>query len=76
MITDKDKIKLKKIGKRIKELRRRKGLTQLELAGDLNTDRGYISRIELGAVDVRLTSLLKLCEALDVDIKELFNFPH
>ena len=60
-------------GKRIKQLRLEKGLTQLDIATVLNTDATHVSRIELARVDVRISTAVKIAEALEVPIAELFD---
>lgn len=54
--------------------RKRKKLTQLELAELVNVDRSHISAIELGNVGVSFDVIFKLCEVLSVTPKELFDF--
>ena len=54
--------------------RKRKRLTQLELAELVDVDRSHISAIELGNVGVSFDVIFKLCEVLDVTPKELFDF--
>ncbi|WP_378980615.1 helix-turn-helix domain-containing protein [Pedobacter lithocola] len=64
---------LKKIGQRIKELRREKGMPQIELAVELNYEKSNMSRLESGRVNPRITTLFKVAKALDVDLQELIN---
>ena len=54
--------------------RKRKKLTQLQLAELVDVDRSHISAIELGNVGVSFDVLFKLCEVLDIMPKELFDF--
>jgi HTH-type transcriptional regulator/antitoxin HipB len=49
-----------KIGVLIKEARTKKHLTQEELATRAGTTKNYISRIENGASDIRLTTLMRV----------------
>ena len=49
-----------KIGVLIKEARNKKHLTQEELAQKAGTTKNYISRIENGASDIRLTTLMRV----------------
>jgi DNA-binding XRE family transcriptional regulator len=63
----------KRVGKSIRNKRKEKGLTQQQLADkDLKLDRAKISDIENGKEDFHFFTLLKICEALDMDIKEVF----
>mgnify|MGYP002800094328 CR=1 FL=1 len=66
----------KVFGKRIKELRERKKLTQEKLAEKVGLDLQTISRIETGYYFKIFENLEKLADALDVTIADLFNFGH
>jgi transcriptional regulator with XRE-family HTH domain len=59
------------IGKKVKEIREAKGLSQLELARRIKTTQSAIARLEAGTFDPRLSTLQKIAKALKVDIKEL-----
>ena len=54
--------------------RKRKKLTQLQLAELADVDRSHISAIELGNVGVSFDVIFKLCEVLDVKPRDLFDF--
>lgn len=64
------------LGKRIQELRKNKKLTQPALAEKIGVDGKYISRIETGSSYPSLDTIDSLAEALEVEVKELFNFQH
>ena len=64
----------KSIGKRIKFLRESKGLTQEKLAEKTGLSLDFIGKIEVNINEPGLKSLIKIANALDVHIKELFNF--
>ena len=66
----------KLFGKRIKALRQKKGLTQEKLAEILGIGERNLSKIECGVNFVSADTLEKLAIALDVSIKELFDFEH
>lgn len=66
----------KVFGKRIKELRERKKLTQEKLAEKVGLDLQTISRIETGYYFTSFENLEKLADALDVTMADLFNFGH
>lgn len=61
---------LKLVGKRIKDIRESKGLSQVELVGKMQgeIDPTNISRIEAGRTNPTLFTLFRLAEALEVDI--------
>lgn len=65
---------LEKIGTKIKIVRTRKKISQAVLADRLVTDRGYISNIENGKVNFSVFYLRQIADALDVDIREFFDF--
>ena len=63
-----------KFGLNVVYYRKRKRLTQLQLAELVDIDRSHISAIELGNVGVSLDVLFRLCEVLEITPKELFDF--
>lgn len=48
-------------------------MSQEDLAGEAEVNRGYISRIENGHVDFSVPVLLKIAKALEADPEDLFN---
>ena len=67
-------MKLIDVGSRIKSLRKKKGLTQTELAVLCGFDRTYLSRIEKGKQNLTLETLFLICEKLSISIKDFFDF--
>ena len=63
-----------KFGLNVVYYRKRKRLTQLQLAELVEIDRSHISAIELGNVGVSFDAVFKLCEVLEITPKELFDF--
>lgn len=63
-----------KFGLNVVYYRKRKRLTQLQLAELVDIDRSHISAIELGNVGVSLDVIFRLCEVLEITPKELFDF--
>lgn len=61
----------KKIGRRIRKLRKESGLTQAELANHLDRDRGYISSIERGVVRPPRVLLYALSNIFNVPATQL-----
>lgn len=57
---------------RVKELRARYGYTQSELGKQVNVTRQTIAFIEKGEFSPSITLALKLANALQVDVGELF----
>lgn len=66
---------LKLVGKRIKDIRTAKGLSQVDVVGKMQgeIDPTNISRIEAGRTNPTLFTLFRLAEALEVDITKLVN---
>lgn len=60
------------LGQRIRFERIKKGLSQEELAEKTELSRRAISCIECGVNDAKYTTLLKIVDALDIDISKLF----
>ena len=60
----------KQIGRKIKELRYQKGLTQQELADRTELTKGYISQLEHGLVAPSVITLLDLIECLGTTASE------
>ncbi len=63
------------LGKRIKELRQSKHLSQQELAEKIGIDQRNLSNIECGNT-FPSKSLTRLANALNIDLQELFDFEH
>ena len=65
---------IKAFGKRLRELRKMRGLSQEELAWKADSELSQISRIERGIINAGLSQVFKIAEALDVPVKDLFDF--
>ncbi len=65
---------LKQLGKRIKTLRKEKGIKQVELAYSCEIEKQSMSRIEAGNTNPSILLLRKIAEILDVRLSELFEF--
>lgn len=63
-------------GARIRNLRRDSGRTQEYLAAKMNVSQNYLSSIERGRENPTFDMLIKLSEALKVEMWELFDFEH
>ena len=66
----------KLLGKRIKEIRKQKNLTQEQLAELIQIETGSLSAIESGRHFPSLPTLEKISETLEVELKQLFEFNH
>jgi ribosome-binding protein aMBF1 (putative translation factor) len=52
------------IGEKLKDERRKAGLTQEQLADKIGTKKSFISRVERGRADIQLSTLVKLFQGL------------
>ncbi|MCO6499355.1 MAG: helix-turn-helix transcriptional regulator [Vicingus serpentipes] len=64
---------LKNLGKHIKELREKKGLSAAEFARRAEMERSHIARLESGQTNPTSTTLKVICDALDISFEELFK---
>lgn len=63
----------KRFGKRVRELRLAKGLSQEELAYRAHVHRTYLGGIERGERNPALKNISAIAEALGVSLSELFT---
>ena len=70
-VTDRDEYKI--IGARIREVRIKKNLSQQELAAAANVSLPHISEIELGKSLMRLSTFIRIAEALQVSTDYLIR---
>jgi transcriptional regulator with XRE-family HTH domain len=64
----------KNLGKRIKEIRLKKGITQAQLAGDIDKDQQSVQRLEAGNINPSYWYLLQIAEGLEIKLSELLEF--
>lgn len=69
---DSQRIELILLGKRIKNIRLSKGLTQIEVSSAMNRDQQSLQRVESGRVNPSYLYLLDLSKALNISIEEIF----
>lgn len=58
---------------RLKELRRKKGISQLRLATELNTTQNTISRYETGEREPGIDELIKIADYFNVSVDYLIG---
>ncbi|MBE6804926.1 MAG: helix-turn-helix transcriptional regulator [Ruminococcaceae bacterium] len=58
---------------RLKEIRKSKGISQLKLALDLNTNQNTISRYETGEREPGITELIKIADYFNVSVDYLLE---
>jgi transcriptional regulator with XRE-family HTH domain len=73
MINERDKARLEKIGRRIRELREAQGLSQDELASRCNVDRAKISKMENATANYYITTLIEVASGLNIPVKKLMD---
>ena len=66
-------VELKKLGLRIKELRKMKNITQEELAHAIDKDQQSIQRLEAGKINPSFLYLQQIAKGLDVSLSEIFQ---
>ena len=58
---------------RLKEIRKNKGISQLKLAMDLNTNQNTISRYETGEREPGINELIKIADYFNVSVDFLLE---
>ena len=65
---------LKDFGKHLRLIRKEKGLSMEAVAYKAEIEYRQLGRIERGEVNTTLISLLRIAEALEVDLNSFFEF--
>lgn len=58
---------------RLKEIRKSKGITQLKMAMDLNTNQNTISRYETGEREPSILELIKIADYFNISVDYLLE---
>src|SRR6201990_3667825 len=61
------------VGRKIRQLRRQRKLTQVELADKIGIHQSDLSRMEQGEYKVGLDTLLKILQTFDLSIGDFFE---
>lgn len=61
-------------GKRVRQLRENKGISQEQLGFDVGLHRTYIGQIERAEKNITLKNIAKIARQLDVNVSELMDF--
>ena len=64
---------LELVGRKIRQLRRQRKLTQVELADKIGIHQSDLSRMEQGEYKVGLDTLLKILQTFDLSIGDFFD---
>jgi len=67
----KDEQFLKEFGKNLQKLREAKGLSTRQFAYEADISHSSVGRLEAGLTNPTMTTLVKLAEALEVDLNSL-----
>lgn len=62
-------------GLMVRRLRREMGYTQVELARAVGVRQAYISELECGKVDPKLSTALRFCSVFGTTINDLLGLP-
>ena len=62
------------IGKNISRIRKEQLITIKELTFPCDIEKSILITIEKGRVNVTIKTLVKICNALDIDLKDLLKF--
>jgi transcriptional regulator with XRE-family HTH domain len=74
MINLRDKKILRAFGTYVRELREKAGLTQKQLANNMDVEISQISRIETGKINPSLCTIVKLANTLEIKPSKLMDF--
>jgi putative transcriptional regulator len=64
---------LKKLGERIRDIRKDKGITQVQLAHSIGKDQQSIQRLEAGNINPSYYYLYEIAEGLKVSLEDLIK---
>ncbi len=64
---------LKTVGNNVRRIRNEKGLSMEALANEAEIEYRQLGRIERGEVNTTIISLLKIADALKVEVSDFFN---
>lgn len=62
------------LGKRIRQIRKERGLTQEDFARRIGIDYKHLGSIERGNENVTIQTIEKICRAIDITPSEIFVF--
>jgi transcriptional regulator with XRE-family HTH domain len=62
-----------RLGRRLREIREKRGLSQTQLSDMAGIGRAHLSQIENGAVAARIDTLHAIAQVLELRLEELFR---
>ncbi len=65
--------KLKAFGKRMREIRKQKKMTLVDLEVEIGITNGTLSKIENGLQNIEFITIIRIAHGLGVEAKELFK---
>lgn len=66
----------KRLGLNIKKLRNQRNLTQQQLADKIGIGLNFMGKIEVAFSKPSMDTIIKIADALNVNVSELTNFKH
>ncbi|WP_188050712.1 helix-turn-helix domain-containing protein [Flavobacterium sp. GP15] len=63
------------LGTHLRQLRELKNISQQDLANDCGISKSQIARIEVAKINTTVRTLIKIANALDIEPKDLLDFP-
>ncbi len=73
MITMTEKVFLRRLGLKIKQIRTEQGLSQADFGIEIDVEKSNVSRMESGRVNTRAYTLYKVANALNIPLSDLLN---
>ena len=61
------------IGRELRDIRKQRGMTLLEVANRLRCHKSLISHYELGKTSISVQQLIRLCEIYDVEYTDVLE---
>ncbi len=74
IVLNEQKDRYRRLGRNIARYRKFRDLTQDDLADLLNVSRAHLARVEIAEASISLDLVFRICDALDVSPKDLFDF--
>ncbi len=62
---------LDRLGKKLRELRLAKGLSQEKVANKAQLHSTYISQVECGKRNITILALIRICGVLEISLEEI-----